>query len=288
MKSAKNFMNDIRKKLFDKNHKHKFRMNEVFELLFYVIITIILYLLIRRIDAKKTLEFFVDKISPSSKVGVDRIDGVIYINLEERDDRKKLIIEEMKKMKLPDKKINKVSGIYIPKNGHKGCIQAHLLALRIAKMNNWKNTLILEDDAELSCNPEEFQSRLEKVFKYLETNEFKNKYEKWDVIMMSTANLNKSDTDNDNIVKINFATLGTSYIVNNHYLDRMINLFEYCNQHMPYDKWGDTNGHEPYALDQKWGELQKTDNWFMYKENLINQRNIWSTTNNRGNKPINQ
>ena len=50
------------------------------------------------------------------------------------------------------------------------------------------------------------------------------------------------------------------------------------------EKWGaceKENGWEPYALDQKWNELIKKDNWYCPKKNLVKQRNSWSSTNTR-------
>jgi len=204
-----------------------------------------------------------------------KIDGVVYINLENRPDRKEFIEKELCKMKIDKKKINKVAGIYIPNNGHKGCIQSHLIALRIAKMNKWNNIFILEDDAELATNIEDFEKHINEVMLYLKDKE-------WDVIMLSIANENYEDTDNENIKRILGGTLGTSYIVNKHYYEDLIMLFEDCNNKMVHTKWGNDDGHEPNALDQKWVELQSKDKWYCYKEPLIKQRKIWSTTNNRG------
>ena len=99
-------------------------------------------------------------VEPFESNPIDKIDGVVYINLENREDRKKLIKEEMNKMGIPEDKIHKVSGVFIPKNGHKGCVQSHILALQMGKMNNWDTTLILEDDVELTGSPEEFKNKL--------------------------------------------------------------------------------------------------------------------------------
>ena len=111
---------------------------------------------------------------------IDKIDGVVYINLENREDRKKLIKEEMDKMGIPEDKIHKVSGVFIPKNGHKGNVQSFILALNLAKMNNWDTVLLLEDDAKLIVSPEEFKSKLYEMFNYLNNKE-------WDVIMLGLS-----------------------------------------------------------------------------------------------------
>ena len=100
------------------------------------------------------VEFFYNK-----KYGTENIDGCVYINLENRKDRKKLLVKELQKMKIPIRKIHKVAGIYMPKNGHKGCTQSHILALTIAKMNKWQYALILEDDAKLTISSDNFQKK---------------------------------------------------------------------------------------------------------------------------------
>ena len=209
---------------------------------------------------------------------IDKINGVVYINLENREDRKKLIKEEMNKMGIPKDKIHKVSGVFIPKNGHKGCVQSHILALQMAKMNNWNNTLILEDDVDLTGSPEEFKSKLNDMFNYLNNKE-------WDVIMIAKSHHINEDLEDTNIIKkIKSSTGGLGYIIKKHYYNKLLDLFIDCNNHMTTDKWGNNNDFEPYALDQKWSELQGKDNWYGFKTDLLKQRNIWSTINDKGNK----
>jgi GR25 family glycosyltransferase involved in LPS biosynthesis len=223
---------------------------------------------------------YIEGFEEEEKKGLNKCDGIVYINLENREDRKKLFIEEIEKIGIDKNKVHKVSGVYIPKNGHKGCIQSHILALRIAQMNNWNTTCIMEDDAELTVSPDEFNNKIDEIYK-----ELNDKNINWDVIMLSTAN--KAIVDNNpnynTLDKIKFATLGTCYIVKNKYIPKLLSLFEHCQSMMSNDKWGDDDGHEPYALDQKWGELMKQDNWYTSKNNFIKQRNIKSTTNSKGN-----
>ena len=38
-----------------------------------------------------------------------------------------------------------------------------------------------------------------------------------------------------------------------------------------------SDGYEHWALDQRWIEIQKKDNWFCLNKDPIKQRNIWST-----------
>jgi hypothetical protein len=216
--------------------------------------------------------------SNSAKSGLDRTGAVLYINLENREDRKELILKELEKMQVPADKIRKISGVHIPKNGHKGCIQSHILALRMAEMNGWDLTTIIEDDAELLIEPTEFISRLNNALNELEKVE-------WDVLSFSAANkiLNEEESKKYRYVdKLDHVTTSTMYIIRKDYIPKLTKLFEHCNTMMTHNKWGDNDGHEPYALDQKWNELVKKDNWFSLKgDNPITQRNIKSSINSR-------
>ena len=70
--------------------------------------------------------------------GINRLDAIIYINLENRADRKEVLMKDLEKLNTNMNKVHKVSGVFIPKNGHKGCIQSHILALNMIKLNKWK------------------------------------------------------------------------------------------------------------------------------------------------------
>jgi len=222
--------------------------------------------------------------------GINQLDAIIYINLENRVDRKDLLLKELVALDTNMSKVHKVSGIYIPKNGHKGCIQSHILALNMIKLNqpHWKRVLILEDDAQLTIPPKEFNIILNKALEKLDTNE-----PQWNVLMLATAwkiispidkpeklkleyNLLEDNTP-INLEKLKFATTASAYIVKSSYVDEILKLFDTCNNNLKNDKLNENN-HEPWALDQKWQILQEKDNWFCLNKDLIKQRAIWSTT----------
>ena len=220
-----------------------------------VLLTILLFVCIFNTSR---IEFFLNK-----KYGVDNVDGCVYINLENRRDRKKLLVEELKKMKIPIKKIHKVAGIYMPKNGHKGCIQSHILALTIAKMNDWQNTLILEDDAELTISPNDFQKQINKIFNYLQDKS-------WDVIILSKANEKLKDLEDNkemDIKQVITSTLATAYIIKNNYLQTLIDLLKNGNKKMPENMWKKDGNykHQYNTIDQILNQLQKKDKWFVFK-----------------------
>ena len=213
--------------------------------------------------------------SDTPKSFVDIIDKFVYINLDKREDRKTEILRELELLTIPAEKIQRVAGVYIPKNGHKGCIQSHILALKLAQMNNWDNIAIFEDDAQIVNDPAKTITAINNAIAELPAD--------WDVLMLATANKKESALpDKKYINKLNAATTSSAYIANSKYYDKLIKLFEYSNVMMMPDKWGKDNGHEPYALDQKWIELQDQDNWYCIKKDLFKQRDSKSTINSRG------
>jgi len=270
-------------------------LKENVEIIVFFILVIVLAILILR----RSWEGFYNE-----QHGINRLDAIIYINLENRADRKELLMKELEKLNTNMCKVHKVSGVYMPKNGHKGCIQSHILALNMIKLNKWNRVLILEDDAELDINPDTFNGVINKSLEELDV-----KHPEWDVIMLGTANKvlddtktdadiplnieyrsnsnrksksnnnnknNNSDTKTIKLQKLKTATTSSAYIVKDTYVDNILNLFNTCNKNMEPHKLTD-NGFEIWALDQKWAEIQSKDNWFCYNKDPIKQRDIWST-----------
>ena len=271
-------------------------------IVFFLLVSILAYLLIRR----SWEGFFTEQN------GINQLDAIIYINLEARNDRKDLVLKELEKLNTDMSKVYKVSGVYMPKNGHKGCIQSHILALNMIKLNNWNRVLILEDDAELNISPETMNNVINKSLTELDTH-----YPDWNVIMLATANkvldkdynkLNKLKNNNNNntnnntkplpidlglvfeeekkeekkeviplnIEKLKSATTSSAYIVKKDYVNHILDLFNHCNNNMS-PKNMTSEGYEHWALDQRWAEIQGKDNWFCINKDPIKQRSIWST-----------
>ena len=79
----------------------------------------------------------------------------------------------------------------------------------------------------------------------------------------------------------NMQTTGC-YVVKRHYYDKLINKFQESinnmislhnqNKDIEYSRW---------AIDQNWKELQKKDNWFVFKEKIGIQRTGYSDIEHR-------
>ena len=274
-------------------------------IVFFLLVSILAYLLIRR----SWEGFFTEQN------GINQLDAIIYINLEARNDRKDLVLKELEKLNTDMSKVYKVSGVYMPKNGHKGCIQSHILALNMIKLNQWNRVLILEDDVELDMSPETINNVIDKAL-----TELDNQYSNWNVIMLATANkvldkdynkLNKLNNNNNKplpidlelgfeeekkkvkeekkeviplkLEKLKSATTSSAYIVKKDYVNHILDLFNHCNNNMS-PKNMTSEGYEHWALDQRWAEIQGKDNWFCINKDPIKQRNIWSTTQSDASK----
>ena len=79
-------------------------------------------------------------------VGMRGIDGIVYINLDHRIDRKELIESEFERLRISSEKIHCRSAVYNQLNGTKGCLLSHIQSLTYAIEKGWEAVLILEDD----------------------------------------------------------------------------------------------------------------------------------------------
>ena len=229
------------------------------EVCFIIFILIIIYIVYTSNKNINRQELF---------TSIQPIDAYIYINLDNREDRKKLILEEFKKLNIPEEKIYRIAAVRKPKNGHKGCVQSHILALKLAKLNKWNKVAIFEDDMELNVTPDEFNNKIKNALEY----------NKWDMLVLHGSFQEMKKDINNDMYYLNHSTQSTGYVIKSNYIDTLMNAFLLCNTHMSDDKWGNDK-HEPYALDQQWNALIKKDNWIGFKPNLIKQRESPSSIN---------
>jgi GR25 family glycosyltransferase involved in LPS biosynthesis len=210
----------------------------------------------------------------------DFIDGIIYINLSNRKDRNISILNELKKIQVSSNFIHRIDAILNTLCGYLGCVDSHIKALEYAKKRKWKSFLILEDDAI-------FNYPKERILYIL--SEFLKKYEnKWDVFMLSTYWNETIDTDIEFIKKLVYGTTTTSYIVNSHYIDTLLDNFKESRQ-LLYDeveKYKISNPNEKLyitsnALDQYSNIIQRKHNWYVCSPYLcIQNPNLYSSTMN--------
>jgi hypothetical protein len=191
------------------------------------------------------------------------IDGVLYINLAHRTDRKKHIEKELDKISSICNTIERIDAIK-HNNGAKGCGMSHIKALEYAKQNKWSNVLIVEDDLIFKNITliETITDTLDKL-----TNEF-------DVLIFSGNILKQNNININHLAKpINVQTT-SCYLINSHYFDTLINVFKESVEKLKYTN-NYSNSHK-WAIDRHWFKLQEKDNWYIFKPTIAYQMEDYS------------
>ena len=179
---------------------------------------------------------------------LDTIEHVVYINLDERPDRRTLIEKEL--AVFPPEKVQRFKAI---KNvqGALGCTFSHIRILQMAIELGWKNYLVVEDDF---------------MWKNYDTSLpilgglLKNPF---DVILLGgTAVQYYRDT-----LRLHSGQTTTAYIVSSDYYATLLaNFKEGCVGLM---RTGSKGG---FAIDMYWKRLQLVDRWFVVAPGLCTQR----------------
>jgi GR25 family glycosyltransferase involved in LPS biosynthesis len=174
------------------------------------------------------------------------IQHTLYINLEERTDRRSHVEEQLASI-----------GIYKPirfnavklKNGRIGCSMSHLKCLQLAKNNNWSHVLIVEDDITF-LEPVMFKRQL--------SNFFQDKIA-FDVLFLGGNVVPPYKQVNTNCVQVFSCQTTTGYLVKQHYYETLIqNMHEGIRKLLK-----EPEKHILYAIDKYWFSLQRQHLWFI-------------------------
>ena len=184
--------------------------------------------------------------------------NVIYINLDDRKDRRVSVEKELTKIGI--KSYERFNAVKL-KNGALGCSMSHLKCLELAKSNNYDYVLICEDDIEF-LDPELFLSQLQKFL-------FKN--ERWDVVLIAGNNMIPYVSIDETCIKVYNCQTTTGYIVNKNYYDILIQNYKEGIQKLLKDP---TNN--DYKIDKYWLSLQKQNKWYLIIPLTIVQREDYS------------
>lgn len=187
------------------------------------------------------------------------IEHIFYINMDKRQDRRVDIENDLKKYDL-----NAERFVGIPhEEGIVGCSKSHLEVIKLAKHRGYKNVLILEDDFTFVVSKEVFE---------LSLNSFFNDVKSFDICMLCCNMVKKIDIKPysylDRIIECSNAC---AYIINSHYYDKIIHLYEWA---IPLLE--ETKQHWIYANDQVWKKYQKTDIWYCFNPRLGKQKSGYS------------
>jgi glycosyl transferase family 25 len=179
---------------------------------------------------------------------------IIYINLDKRTGRKREMEEELRSHGLEAERFP----AHYNELGIAGCTHSHLDVLKLAKERDYPNVLILEDDFEFLVSKEEFEQELSALFA---------EAPKFDVCMLSYNLIDSEEIPQTPFRRVLEAQTASGYIVNRHYYDELIQLYERV---LPL--LIQTVEHWNYANDQAWKPLQRRDQWICFSKRLGKQR----------------
>ena len=184
---------------------------------------------------------------------------ILYINLDKRTDRREQIEQQLNMYGLSYERLSAIYNSF----GIVGCTRSHLAALRLAKESGYKRVWIMEDDFEFLVSRDEMESTLQMLC----SGDIK-----FDVCMFAYNALQRKEIEgSDCFFQIYEAETASSYVVEAHYYDKLIQLYE---QTIPLLE--KTRRHWDYANDQSWKILQSSDHWIATKQRMGKQRHGFS------------
>lgn len=174
------------------------------------------------------------------------IQNVLYINLDDRPDRRQEIESELRRIGFNPQRIR---GFRIPGNGPRGCNLSHIKCLELAKSQNWSHVFICEDDAL-------FRTDISFVQRRIDT--FLQRHTDWDVITLG-PNIREGKYIDDCSARIYKSWCAAAYIVRQEYYDVLLHLFKNA-----------TEGN--IIADATWSHLSTRDKWYTVLPLLVVQR----------------
>lgn len=184
------------------------------------------------------------------------IDKILYINLDHREDRRRIIKDFFEKGQIPEDKIMRISAIKQGKGI--GCLKSHTQALQIAKNNNWKNVLILEDDLEW-LEFDKGYSQLQELMKL----------PRWDVIQLVGWYV-KHD-----LPRLFYTLNAGAYLVNSSYYDTLLkNRYDALSRMTGIQSF--YSDYRMNTADVSWNKLVEKDHWYGLYPCMCRQVDIYS------------
>ena len=184
------------------------------------------------------------------------IDKVVYINLDHRQDRRDIMKKFFEEGQIPEDKIIRISAVKQGKGI--GCLKSHTQALQLAKNNNWKNVLILEDDLEW-LEFDKGYSQLQEIMKF----------PRWDVIQLVGWYVRHD------LPRLFYTLNAGAYIVNSSYYDTLLkNRYEALNKITGFQSF--FLNCSMYTADVYWNKLVEKDYWYGLYPCICRQVDIYS------------
>ena len=190
---------------------------------------------------------------------MDKIDKIIYINMDSRLDRRKEIEEQFERAGIQNDKIIRFSGMRHPTSPNAGCNMSHAAALKLAYDLNLQNVLILEDDFDFIEDIKFVKSSLACFFN--ETSSIP-----WNAVLLAFGNQESGDFS-ENISYCLKAKNAAGYLIHRRHMVELSNTIQEAVEPM-----ATTGMHWIYQNDIVWQKCMAKGNWFHFKKRLGFQR----------------
>lgn len=198
-------------------------------------------------EYKDINQFIVNAISRSKRWNF--VDKVVYINLDERTDRKQHM--EDNTLNVFDRsKVHRFPAVK-HERGNIGCTRSHIEVLKLAIRERWKNVLILEDDAQWNKYEEGYAKLHDLVQK------------PYDVILLSPS----AAQWDPNTMRLIESETSCGYIVSSRYFVTLLKHYEEGLELL--ESTGNSN---LYVMDEHWKSIQQRDLWYTIIPAMIYQR----------------
>jgi glycosyl transferase family 25 len=195
---------------------------------------------------------------------MDKIDWVVYINLDRRTDRREEMEAQLEKVGLRAERFSAIAHSV----GIVGCGYSHLAVLKEAREKKCRHVLIMEDDLDFLITREEMDAEMNQLWNHDPPIEF-------DVVKIDYLLQRSEETPYPFLGRAIESQTASGYVVAGAYLDTLIKLYEES-----FPLLESTGQHWIYANDQVWKQLQKKDRWFYFKKRFGKQRDGFSDNSN--------
>jgi len=199
---------------------------------------------------------------PPLKTGFDRIDKTLVINLESRADRLANVSAVLASMGVSDFDVVKA----IPHScGALGCALSHAMAVKMCTDSNAATCLVLEDDFELTVDPDDARALVDRLFDEVPEGG-------WDVVFLSSNVIVDRDSSYTMLRRIVDAQTTSAYIVSKYYAPKLLDAC--IKSACLLNEFGCKR--TQFAVDIFSKALQPFDRWFVFHPKLGKQRKDFS------------
>lgn len=200
--------------------------------------------------------------------GLNRFDAIVYINVDHRKDKQRLLLEACASLDVNPEKLHRIPSYFDVFNGHRGCAYGHIQALLFAEKHGFENVLILEDDFFPVKETSAFEAALSFFFTHIP---------EWDVLLLGGRVFQYTPTPFSPIVKVDLAFCAHAYAVHKKYYRTLLENYEETYDILQGEMTSFSAEQNCHVLDHRWNLLIPVGQWY-FVEMLAQQREGVSDT----------